>query len=213
MPVARQATRSVGFDVDQQLSFPQAVAFAKAGKTFCIRYIPRTPALVSGNLTRVEISNILNAGLNLMVVQHVPMPGWSPTGTLGVQYGKYAVAYCIQIGLTKGVTVWLDLESVNTYTESGPQNIIDYCNQWYTVVSAAGYVPGLYVGYGPGLSAEQLYDLEFKHYWRAYNGPEVATCGYQVVQQTQQTLNGIQYDPNTLQPDNEGRLPFWLSPS
>ena len=48
-----------------------------------------------------------------------------------------------------------------------PQDVIDYCQAWYTAVNAAGFVPGIYVGYGSKLTGQQLFDLSFQHYWRS----------------------------------------------
>lgn len=77
---------------------------------------------------------------------------------------------------------------------------------------AAGYVPGIYVGYDTMLTPGQLYnDLSFQHYWRAYNGPQVATRGFQLLQQTEKTLDGVTFDPDVTQNDSEGGAAVWLS--
>jgi hypothetical protein len=48
--------------------------------------------------------------------------------------------------------------------------VVGYCNAWHEAVRAAGYLPGLYVGYGCGLTGVQLYKLlRFDAYWAAYN--------------------------------------------
>lgn len=203
------ASPGQGFDVNQPLTASEATAFKEAGNIFCVRYIPRTPALVRGNLTSAEIKVILGADLALMAVQHVAEPGWQPTQALGAQYGVYAGVYASTIGLPKGMNIWLDLEGVATPATA--QEVIDYCNAWFTAVEAVGYVPGVYVGWQVVLTPEQLYSaLPFKHYWRAYNGPDVATRGYQIVQHTAKTLNGIAYDPNTSQADLLGDTAIWV---
>lgn len=201
-----------GFDVNQPLSASQAQDLKNAGYDFCIRYVPRTASLTRNNLTNAEALNILNAGLALMAVQHVALPGWAPTASLGTAYGTFAAEYAQQtVGLPQGLIIWLDLEEVSA--GSSPADIIAYCQAWYAAVESAGYVPGLYVGYGTGLTAQQLYsDLSFMHYWRAYNGPSVATRGYQLVQKTQMTINDIMIDPNITQTDNLGGAVIWLSP-
>lgn len=212
MSIVKLATAgAVGFDANEALSLAEATAFKTAGKDFCIRYIPRNASLISGNLTSAEIQNILEAGLSLMVVQHCPLPGWEPSGALGTQYGKYAVAYAASIGLSKGIGFFLDLEEVALGTPTS--DTINYCQSWFAAVQAAGYVPGLYVGYNCGLSPDQLYkDLSFKHYWKAYNYDDgVSVRGFQLIQHSQQSLNKVIYDPNTLQADNLGDLPMWLS--
>jgi hypothetical protein len=201
-----------GFDVNQILSASEAQDFKNAGYAFCIRYIPRFDGSSAGPLTYDEATDILNAGLTLMAVQHVANPGWAPTAALGTQYGSYAATYCSDtVGLPPGVNVWLDLEEVAT--TSAAADVIAYCQAWYTAVNAAGYIPGIYIGYGVVLDGSQLYnDLSFQHYWRAYNDDTiVATRGFQVVQTTEKTLNGVTFDPNTTQADNLGGTPLWLA--
>jgi hypothetical protein len=211
--IQQAAAGLTGFDVNQVLSAANAQALKNAGYDFCVRYVPRTssPSLAPGNLTNAEAVNILNAGLALMAVQHVANPGWVPTAALGTSYGSYAATYASEIvGLPPGINIWLDLEEVAT--DSSATDIIAYCQAWYAAVESAGYVPGIYVGYGVILSSSQLYnDLSFQHYWRAYNGPQVATRGYQVIQKTQVTVDGIEIDPDVTQDDNLGGAAIWLA--
>lgn len=203
----------LGFDVNQPVSPIIAAAMKTAGYSFCIRYIPRTPALASGNLTAPEIQNILGAGLSLMAVQHCPLPGWHSSADLGKSYGEYAASYAQSIGLPAGMNIWLDLEEVAAGTPVS--DTINYCNQWWQSLTDAGYSPGLYVGYNPGINSDQLYkSLKFKKYWKAYNYDNgVSVRGFCMLQQTQKTLNGITFDPNKTQKDNLGDSVIWLSPS
>jgi hypothetical protein len=209
--VQQAAAGLTGFDINTTVSAANAKIFKNAGYDFCIRYIPRTVALAAGNLTNAEAADIVNAGLSLMAVQHVALPGWAPTAALGTAYGSYAAEYCSQIvGLAKGINVWCDLEGVAPGTNSA--DVIAYCQAWYNAVNAAGYIPGIYVGYDTMLSPEQLYhSLSFRHYWRAYNGPQVAVRGFQLIQKPQVKVNGFYIDPNITQSDNLGGMPQWLS--
>jgi hypothetical protein len=51
-----------------------------------------------------------------------------------------------------------------------PADVVLYCNNWFDQVKAHGYDPGIYVGYGAGLTADWLYrKLRFSRYWAAYN--------------------------------------------
>jgi Domain of unknown function (DUF1906) len=211
--VQKAIAGAVGFDVNQPLTAVSAKAFKDAGYTFCVRYVPRNASLVAGNLTTAEAAIILNAGLSLMAVQHVALPGWNPSAGLGTSYGAYAAQYLSKIvGLPPGFNLWCDLEEVATTTTT--DDVIAYCKAWYAAVYAAGYVPGLYVGYGVKLTTDQLYsELPFKHYWNAYNGDGVATRGCQILQKTQQALGGIRFDPNVAQNDHMGDSAFWLSPA
>ncbi len=209
MPI-QIAKPGMGFDVDNRLDAGQAAAFKKNGFNFCIRYLPRTSALVAGNLSLAEVELILGAGLALMAVQHCPMPGWQPTAPLGKAYGQYAGQYAAEIGLPAGMNIWLDLEGVSN--GAGAQDVIDYCHCWFDAVAAHGFIPGIYCGYGTGLTPFQLYELPFKHYWKAYNGPYLPGRGYQIVQETVKLLEGISFDPDFIVADKMGDLPLWLSP-
>jgi hypothetical protein len=207
----QQASASIsGFDVNSVLSAVDAQNLKNAGYDFCLRYIPRMASLAAGNLTNSEALNILNAGLALMAVQHASPANWVPTASLGTAYGSYAATYASQVaGLPQGINIWCDLEGVATGTAAA--DVIAYCQAWYNAVNAAGYVPGVYVGYATMLTAQQLYDLPFGHYWRAYNGPKVATRGFQLIQKTQITVSGITIDPDVTQNDNMGGAVLWLS--
>jgi hypothetical protein len=202
-----------GFDVNQVLTADQALGFKNAGNDFCIRYVPRTAALATkpGNLTYAEALDILAAGLALMAVQHVAETPWYPNTNLGTAYGNFAATYAAQtVGLPSGMNVWCDLEEVPSSV--APADVIAYLQAWYYAVHATGYVPGLYVGFGTQLTADQLYNnTSFQHYWRAYNGDPVAARGFQLLQKTQKTLGTICYDPDTTQADNDGDSALWLA--
>lgn len=200
-----------GFDVNQVLTAGQALGFKNAGNDFCIRYVPRTAALAAGNLTNAEALAILGAGLALMPVQHVALPGWQPNTNLGTLYGNYAATYAAQVvNLPPGVNLWCDLEEVASSATTA--DVIGYCQAWYIAVHTAGYVPGLYVGWQPGLTPDQLYNnTSFQHYWQAYNGDGVSGRGFQLLQKTQKTLGGIEYDPDVTQVDHEGGSALWLA--
>jgi hypothetical protein len=198
-----------GFDVDTVLSAANAQGLKNAGYEFCIRYIPRTASLGKHDLTNTEALNILNAGLSLMAVQHVANSPWTPDAALGTAYGSYAAGYASQVvGIPPGVNIWCDLEGVAPGTAAN--DVIAYCQAWYDAVNAAGYVPGIYVGYDTLLTSQQLHALPFEHYWRAYNGPQVAVRGFQLLQKTQKTVSGVTIDPNITQNDNMGDAVLWL---
>lgn len=92
------------------------------------------------------------------------------------------------------------------------QDVIDYCNSWFTAVDETGYRPGLYVGFGSGLNEQQLFDLKFQHYWRSQsNVPNVGSRGYQMIQLFPEVIrNGIGIDINVTQSDFKNGQPQWL---
>jgi hypothetical protein len=204
-----------GFDANTPISATAARAFWNAGYRFAVRYVGRTQ-MASYDLTAPEAEIILESGLALMVVQHVLNPGWIPTGDLGSQYGGNAAMFSQQIGVPPGVNVWCDLECVGNVS---PEDVTAYCNNWYSQVAAAGYVPGLYVGYEPGLTGPQLYaNLKFSHFWAAYNvdgDSRPSPRGWQLIQKvgTGGTIAGITteaYDDDVTQTDGKGGNAMWL---
>jgi Domain of unknown function (DUF1906) len=215
----RPATPGVkGFDANLVVTDAIAQSFVAAGYKFCIRYVGRLQ-MGSHDLTTKEALTILDAGLALMVVQHFKGEGWQPDGATGAQYGTNAGRFTKEIGVPAGVNVWCDLEGVAAGTPT--QNVVDFCNNWFDQVQAAGYEPGLYVGNSAGLSANQLFQkLRFKHFWRAYNlnDDEVpATRGVQLRQKTGKgnvgSVTTESYDDDFTQTDELGGNAVWLAPA
>lgn len=202
-----------GFDANAVISAPVARQFVEAGYRFCVRYVGRTQ-MASHDLTAGEAQTLLDAGLALMPVQHVEAGEWAASGSLGAQYGANAAQFVSAIGFPPGVTVWLDLESVST--SSAAADVIAYCDNWYDAVAAAGYSPGVYVGWQPMLTNSQLYtSLKFKHYWGAYNVDAVIPeRGWQMKQSPTHTqIAGIDHDDNVTHVDGLGGQVIWLAPS
>ncbi|MDR3551236.1 MAG: DUF1906 domain-containing protein [Candidatus Babeliales bacterium] len=202
--------KATGCDCNFVVTPKLAQAFINHGYSFVIRYIPRAAGSNSGgDLTNAEANTIINAGLGLMAVQHVSNDNWHPTAELGTAYGNYAASYAKQIGLAAGVNIWVDLEMVNI--NSAKQDVIAYCKAWYAAISAAGYVPGIYIGYQVIIDNQDAYNLPFAHYWAAYNTDTIpAVRGYQMVQGIQVNVGGIDVDPNTVKVDHKGGTPLWL---
>jgi len=121
---------------------------------------------------------ILGTGMALMAVQHVAAHGWVPTGDLGRLFGRLyganAARYTAEAGIPGGVNLWLGLEDIPGGTAH--EDIVAYANAWYDEVAAAGFRPGVYIGFNVWLSPQSLFfDLKFRHYWRAPgNIPDVA---------------------------------------
>lgn len=202
--------QSQGFDSNTIITPEKAAAFVQSGFSFCVRYVGRTE-MSSSDLTTQEANDILDAGLALMVVQHVSAWGWSPSPTLGTEYGTNAGKFANQIGIPPGVNLWCDLEGVAAGTSA--QTVIAYCNNWYEAVVNAGYVPGIYIGAACILNSSQLYNsLKFSHYWKSGSTvPDVMTRGYQIIQyDLDSSLNGIEIDKDVTQNDHLGGQAQWL---
>lgn len=200
----------LGFDANTVISPDTAQKFVNDGFVFCLRYVSRGTEPPT-DLTAAEATDILNAGLALMAVQHVRQPGWTPSQSLGTQDGTAAAANAKTVGLPQGVNVWCDLEGVSSAVSA--QAVIDHCNAWFDQVNAAGYVPGLYVGANAILTGDQIFNLKFKHYWRSQSNVPNIKRGYQLIQLFPSlTLNGVDVDVDVTQNDFKGDQAQWLAP-
>jgi Domain of unknown function (DUF1906) len=199
------------FDCDTIVGPQVAMQFKSAGYTGAIRYIGRHATAVQ-DIRVQEAETILNAGLGLMLVQHVQSPGWIPDASIGHGYGAFAADSATAIGYLPGAIIWLDMEGVKPGNDI--QATLDYCNNWIEQVSHAGFTPGCYIGYEPGLTGMQFYhSTHFESFWRAYNGDVVPVMrGFMMNQHTELVMAGIHFDPNTVQKDNMGMLPLMLAP-
>jgi Domain of unknown function (DUF1906) len=181
--VASAVSGLIGWDTDARVMKSTAQDYYARGFRFCIRYLTRGAAKQAANdLSAAEASTILSAGLALSAVQHVALEGWEASKAKGGTYGQNAVANAQQIGLPKGMNLWLDLEGVGK--ASSHQDVIEYCNAWFDPVEGAGYVGGVYVGANAVLTSTELFlDLKTKHYWKSGSTvPDIPHRGYQVIQ-------------------------------
>jgi len=202
-----------GFDCNVKLSYELSKKFKEDGFEFAMRYVGRLKQ-ASFDIDTKEIQDILRAGLKLGIVQHCPgKPGILPSKELGTTYGKNAALFSEQSGYAKGCIVYLDLEDVNIEYKNRQQDIIDFCNYWYDEVLAAGYTPGIYIGFNTFLSGDMLYKrLKFQHYWKSFSKvPDVTTRGYEMVQLEWKTVNGIQIDTNEVTGDKLGNKPIFMA--
>lgn len=200
--------KSLGFDTDTKLNYDTAKSFYNEGYRFAIRYVSLVSE-VPEDLTHEEANAILESGLALMPVQHVPSEHWEPNGGLGSDYGGHAAANADLVGFPAGVCVWCDLEGV--VPGVSPQSIIDYCNNWYDAVAAYGYIPGLYVGANCGLNEEQLGNLKFANYWKSESEVPWVPVGYEMIQEYYpEPVNGIGIDKDMTYIDDQQKAPMWL---
>src|SRR5215831_18551940 len=140
----------LGFDTAGIVTAAKAADFFARGFRYCIRYVSRVAKQGPDDLSAAEAIDLLNSGLALMLVQHVRGDGWIPSAELGASDGVHAAYHAFVTGFPPGVNVWCDLEGVSV--DAIARQVIDYSNAWYDAVSAAGYVPGLYVGAGSNLN-------------------------------------------------------------
>jgi hypothetical protein len=206
MTIRVQAAPSGAKGVDTITPFTAQLAaqFKGAGYSFVVRYL--------GAITTDEMSAILEAGLGLLAVGYSRRPGWHPSASEGAADGAAAVLHARQVGLPESMSLYCDLEGPASSTTAG--DCIAYVNAWAEPVQAAGYVAGLYVGYGIPLTPQQLYhDLLVTGYWHSCSRvQDVAVRGYQMIQQApcNQTVLGIKVDVDLIQVDKNGDTPQWL---
>ena len=199
-----------GFDADSKITASKAMEFFEKGYRFCVRYLSRLENESATDLTSEEVAAILSSGLALSAVQHVQMPVWSPSASLGKTYGIDAVDHAKAVGLIPGMNIWLDLEGMaNTASET---DVIAYCQNWYDIVFHNGFIPGLYVGARDILNSETLYTaLSFQHYWKSLSHvPKVYKRGFQMIQQETKVVGGIGIDEDVTQLDELGGSVIWM---
>src|SRR5205085_2786401 len=109
-----------------------------------------------GVINAARVKYILDAGMAFMPV------------TLAGEYNDGPADEIGQIkalGLPPGCTVWLDLEGMAAF-KTKPAELIAKINAWADAITAAGYMPGLYVGVPQPLTSDELWSLRVKRYWR-----------------------------------------------
>jgi hypothetical protein len=211
MQVTPAHSGALGFDTASPLTAAICQSMVTLGYEFAIRYVSHAQP-EARDLSPAEVSTILTSGLALMAVAHPPLPGWAAVGVMGTEHATWAVNNLSALGIVPpGMTVWCDLEGVLPGTAAS--DIIAYVNAWTSIIKAAGYQPGLYVGYDNFLSGSQLYtDLFLTRYWKsASNVTSPAVRGF-CMQQTipAQPVAGISIDRNIIYRDRLQGLPTWL---
>ena len=181
-----------------------AAKFKSAGYSFVVRYL--------GALTAREASVIIGQGLGLLAVGYSRRPGWIPTGPEGKADGILKIDQAENAGLIPGMTIFCDLEGPGG--EGLRERCIDYVNEWAAPIQAAGFVAGLYVGYGVPLTPDELYhELAVTAYWHSCSQVQaVAHRGYQMTQlyPPNRTVCGTKVDIDFIQADAKGDTPMWM---
>lgn len=198
--VGARGIDSLGFS--QAGTQSQAVMLAESGIDFVVGYL--------GVINRARIDFVLNAGMAFMPV------------TLASNYdGSKSVSQCKELGLTSGVTTWLDLEGKTAY-DTPPDVLMNKCDdQWAAPVQAAGYEAGIYVGSPQPLTSVQLYSMRFTRYWNALSReadksgnlaePKCGWCMWQMNDSVMWKNTGVFVDVNVIGKDFAGRLPHWVT--
>lgn len=191
-----------GVDTTLRFNSARAKAIKDAGYDYIIRYIEA--------LTIAERDAILGAGLGLGAVGYSRRPGWLPSADLGLQDGQHHLEHATSAGLMRGMTLYCDMEGPSATATAA--NVIGYVNTWARQIVSAGYIPGLYVGYGVPLSSSQMYHaLTVTQYWSGGGSRPVERRGYSMTQAHQSiTVAGMLIDENTVKIDGCGDTPIML---
>ena len=212
--VASLPDGTMGCDVTTPINVISARQYANKGNGFIVRYVGRGDGSRHFvDITQDEAQAIVDAGLALGVVQHPLAEGWSPSALLGQRFGAAAAGLAGAAGLPAGMTIWLDLEGVAPGSQ--PEDVIAYCNEWYDEVKAVGFIPGVYIGANPGLSADQIYwELNMQSYWRGGSSvnagvpADIPNRGYQMKQHITGSGASV-FDSDVTQSDNFGGTVLW----
>jgi hypothetical protein len=113
------AEGAFGFDCNTIVRPNDAAAFVAAGYKFAIRYVPRVGALPH-DITSAELRMLLNAGLGVMLVQHVEFQRYWGALNLNADQFPATRGLCMKQhaahGLftpPKGVTLAIDVDTVH----------------------------------------------------------------------------------------------------
>jgi hypothetical protein len=195
---------ALGFDTIVTLDAVHAAALKDQGFKFALRYL--------GSVTAAELAIILDAGLCFMPVTYSRGAGWAPTAAMGTSDGEEDVQHLKALGILTGCTVWIDLEGVNQTT---PASVVSaWVNARATVLKAAGFDVGLYVGSDDILNNVQLYALPtIDRYWRSMSNVPTPQCGFCLLQlYPTVTVANVEIDVDCIQQDWQGRLPYVVGP-
>jgi hypothetical protein len=213
--IVASAFDSLGFDTSQKLTRAEAQAIKACGLVWGARYVGLA-AEAAGDLDRAELEMLVGeVGFRLIVVQHVPLPGWVPTAALGEIHGRAATRNAAAAGYPAGCDLYIDDEGMAP--AAGAAAARAYTESWAQVVRDGGYGGGAYIGAGSLMSPAQLYAIRGIHsYWAGPRRPgdrDVAVRGYQIQQCWPEVmLGGVRCDLDVLGADQLGARPWWCSP-
>ena len=128
------------------------------------------------------------------------------------------IAQLKALGVPPQATVFLDLEGLSAF-KANPAELIVKINTWANAITAAGYIPGLYVGVPQPLTSDELWGLRVSRYWRGQgsvrdrnnNLAEPAGCGWCMTQMyPSRHRGGVWVDDNMVGQDYRARVPTWV---
>lgn len=208
--IARPATPGPWVDTNWRITPSVAAALKAAGKVGIGRYVPLPNNPSAGDITGTEVGCILDAGLDLLLVQHVRRPPWYADMHSGRDDGLQAAKSATEAGYPNDCHLWLDLEGLGQGMGGSALAVGMFANDWARAVIGEGFRAGLYVGYAVPLSPVELYQLPgFTSYWSDAGHRLVAVRGVAIQQGAPEvTIAGVRFDPDVMAPDGKGDLPM-----
>ena len=195
-------------DTNAKLGVAALQAVLNAGYAGVARYLPLPRNNAGGDISADELRAILDAGLGLLLVQHVRSPPWNPANHSGEEDAQAALQLARDVGYLPGAHIFLDLEGI---VPGSAEATKAFAEAWAKAVVTAGYLAGCYVGYDVPLNAQQLYDLHsVTSYWSDAGPRRVATRGFAMKQHAEIAIAGVKFDPDTIASDLCEETPMWM---
>ena len=196
-------SRDKVFDTATKLTRSEAQAWKAAGATAVYRYTFFGPPKPQ-DLDSVELPMLLEF-FTVLVVVHVPYPGWVATATLGSDHTQAAIANCIRAGYVtpsgcNPLALGADFEGVGPgsdamgYAVSGADSRVQN-----------SYAPDIYTGFQPGLTVANVNALAVAYptatFWCDFASMAqrpAPSRGFDAHQKPQSTLAGVPVDEDTI---------------
>lgn len=204
---AVKATPGDWVDTNERVSVGVARLLRARGVVGVFRYAPLPGVPAGWDVTADELNWLTGEGLQVCLVQHPRYPNWQPKIHSGAADARAAAGYASAIGYPVGCHIFCDWEG------PAPSTSVDdsfgFLLPWGNAITLAGYLAGLYVGYGHVLDAAQLYGLHpYNSYWSDIAHRQIAVRGCSIVQGNPFVVGGVNFDSDTVRPDLLGDLPM-----
>lgn len=205
---AVQATPGGYIDTNWACHAPHLFAALKVGgKKGIGRYVPLPGVDSKADITAQELQDICGAGFLCWLVQHPRYTGWNPKDHDPIKDATAAVTAAQAAGYPLGCHLFLDYEGMSIATAR--LDALAFAEGWQKYVIAAGFRAGMYCGYAVPLSPLDYYELPgFDCYWSDMAARTVAKRGFCIKQRAQVRIDGVDFDPDEVQADALGGLPW-----
>ena len=194
-PIPNQAK---GWDAEDSVSADAVSCMKSAGYTFDMLYTN------FDNDWQTTYKALAANGMHAVLQQGFGSNLFDPPSA-GTTTGQANVKSAQAVNYPKGADFFIDVESTDPATES---SLIQWINNWADQISAAGYVPAVYLGVPTALQPSDLNATtlpKIKVYWQSISSsaPDPAQ-GYVVVQGSGSTSCISSIDTDTAYIDNNG---------